>query len=243
MDWQFKVGIGVAVVFGLLPYAVKDMPHALTWAGVAVGVLFVIWGVLPHHDRIPIGPGLLFIASVAGLIGAGVWGLETSAGAPRSEKPPDGNGFYMECNQQFGPLKVSSVGLYFAMINETGGGGLSHLPVTDPSQEGQEYRISNDKMIEILQCKLNNYETLPALDTTLSLTVLFRKVARSGIIVSEGEIVGQRVISLPFGQYGKIDPGAANSFTFYIANRSEIIPESLRPESLTSNIVDLVTNS
>lgn len=38
MDWQFKVGIGVAVVFGLLPFAIKDMPQPLTWAGALIGL-------------------------------------------------------------------------------------------------------------------------------------------------------------------------------------------------------------
>jgi hypothetical protein len=27
MDWQFKVSLGVAVVFGLLLFAVTNMPH------------------------------------------------------------------------------------------------------------------------------------------------------------------------------------------------------------------------
>lgn len=132
------------------------------------------------------------------------------------------NGFYVQCNPQFGPTKIPAEGLFFAMINETGADGLSHLPITDPSQEGQEYKILNDRMIEVMQCKLSNYEQLPALDVVLDLKVLFRKVNRYGIVVEPGEIVGQRIVSLKIGQMvGKIDPGAGNSFTFYIANRSQ----------------------
>ena len=102
------------------------------------------------------------------------------------------------------------------------GSALSHLPITDPSQEGQQYRILNDKIIEALQCKLSNYENSPALDVTFDLTVFFRKVVRRSIVVSEGDIVDQRTFHLSLGPLiGKIDPGPTNSITLYIANRSQ----------------------
>jgi hypothetical protein len=66
MDWQFKVGISLAVVFGLLPYAVKDMPRWLSWPGVMLGILFVAWwGLIPSHDKIPLGPAFLFLIGIS----------------------------------------------------------------------------------------------------------------------------------------------------------------------------------
>src|SRR6266851_3164849 len=67
MDWQFKVGIGATVVFGLLPYAVKDMPHWISWPGVMVGILFLAWGcgLIPSHDKIPFGPAFLFLIGIS----------------------------------------------------------------------------------------------------------------------------------------------------------------------------------
>lgn len=55
MDWQFKVGLGATVVFGLLQFVVASMPHFLTYSGIGVGVLLIIWGIFPNilHRWIP----------------------------------------------------------------------------------------------------------------------------------------------------------------------------------------------
>jgi hypothetical protein len=73
MDWQFKIGLGVAFFFGLLPYAVKDMPHWVTWSGMAIGLALVIWGIIPSHERLPLGPVGLAIIGIACLVGACGW--------------------------------------------------------------------------------------------------------------------------------------------------------------------------
>src|SRR5580700_4741553 len=64
MDWQFKVGIGLAVMFGLLPYAVKDLPHWISWPGIVLGLLFVLWGLALSYATVPHGPAFLFIAGI-----------------------------------------------------------------------------------------------------------------------------------------------------------------------------------
>jgi len=73
MDWQFKVFLGVACVFGLLPFAVKNMPHLVTWPSISIGVCLILWGILPNHQKIPIGPAILFIACIAGIAGSVAW--------------------------------------------------------------------------------------------------------------------------------------------------------------------------
>jgi hypothetical protein len=52
---------------------VKDMPNWVTWPGIGIGVLFFIWGILPNHQKIPLGPAILFIFCVAGMIGSAAW--------------------------------------------------------------------------------------------------------------------------------------------------------------------------
>jgi len=73
MDWQFKVGLGVAIVFGLLPFGAKNLPNWVTWPGVSIGILFIIWGILPGHQKIPNGPAILFIVCIAGIVGSIAW--------------------------------------------------------------------------------------------------------------------------------------------------------------------------
>jgi hypothetical protein len=49
------------------------MPHWVTWPGISVGFCLILWGVLPNHQKIPIGLVILFIACVAGIAGSAAW--------------------------------------------------------------------------------------------------------------------------------------------------------------------------
>ncbi|MBF0558854.1 MAG: hypothetical protein HQL08_08745 [Nitrospirae bacterium] len=77
MDWQFNIGIGLAVIFFLLQYMVKNMSPYITWPGMSIGILFVLWGVrqklLSSNCKIPPGPILLFIICMAGIIISILW--------------------------------------------------------------------------------------------------------------------------------------------------------------------------
>jgi hypothetical protein len=68
MDWQTKVGLGITILMGLLPFTNYAPPPWLTWPGIAIGVLFIIWGLIPRHEQIPLIAILLFVASCAGIV-------------------------------------------------------------------------------------------------------------------------------------------------------------------------------
>jgi hypothetical protein len=72
MDWQFKVGIAVAIVFGLLPFVAKDIPQSFTWAGITAAVLFGLWGIPWANQRIFLWSGLLIILGFSLLTAGGV---------------------------------------------------------------------------------------------------------------------------------------------------------------------------
>jgi hypothetical protein len=44
MDKGFYIGLGVSVVFWILPYLIKDMPPTLAWGGIIVGLIPIIIG-------------------------------------------------------------------------------------------------------------------------------------------------------------------------------------------------------
>ena len=84
IDWQFVVGTGIAVIFSFLAYAVKDMPPPIAWAGVTAGVLLVIWGIVPNHDKFHIAPTLTSIFLIAALLASILWGIDSYNDVPKS---------------------------------------------------------------------------------------------------------------------------------------------------------------
>jgi hypothetical protein len=38
MDWQFLVGVGLTVILGFLPFAVKEIPQWITFPGITAGL-------------------------------------------------------------------------------------------------------------------------------------------------------------------------------------------------------------
>lgn len=79
MDWQNLVGLDFTVVFGLLAFGVKDVPQWVAWPGMTIGLLLIVWGILPIHDHMRSGPALLFIACAAGIVSSVFWQLDTSS--------------------------------------------------------------------------------------------------------------------------------------------------------------------
>ncbi len=74
MDWRSIVlGLGLSLVFGLLQYAVKSMPNIVSWPGICIGVLLIIWGFIPRQWNIPYGPAILFLICCAGITASVAW--------------------------------------------------------------------------------------------------------------------------------------------------------------------------
>jgi hypothetical protein len=80
IDWQFKVGLAVGIISVLLPFAVKDMPHWITWPGLSVGFLFLVWAFLPAETKQAVGPALVTIAGIAITIAGLSWYIDVLYG-------------------------------------------------------------------------------------------------------------------------------------------------------------------
>lgn len=74
LDWT---GIGIAVFFGFLAFAVREMPPVIAWGGVSFGVVLVVWKHLPIPERYT-GPALVAAAGLIFCAGALAWALTLS---------------------------------------------------------------------------------------------------------------------------------------------------------------------
>jgi hypothetical protein len=148
MDWQFKVGLGVAIVFGLLPFWLKTMPNWVTWPGISVGVLFFLWGLLPNHQKIPNGPAILFIICIAGIVGSVAWynigRLTVSARQPLSIKQPTAEEIASEVAKKV-PIQAQRAWITLEAVG-----------ITEP------FTITEQEASIGLEIVIKNYGTIPA---------------------------------------------------------------------------------
>jgi hypothetical protein len=89
MDWQPEIGFGLTLVCGFLRVTgIGRMPNWVTWPGISIGLLLLLWGCLPNRQSIPDGPAILLIACVAGLIGSATWYTGVRKGKIKTDKQP-----------------------------------------------------------------------------------------------------------------------------------------------------------
>ena len=236
MDWQFKIGIGLAVFFGILPFAVKDMPHWVTWPGLTIGALFVLWGVTPEHDKSPHAPIFLFIACAAGIAGSIAWFLdarETEGDMLREVNVS------VECISEilpktFAPNETVRALQLFPLPVQNGGGGLPIL-FNRSGKDWQWPAIDSTIPIEGYRCEVTNYGTAPLFDFVMLLDLTFFEavdVPNQPNAKAHGAIKLKRDwrIDVP-----KIDIGATNAFVFYIFNNeTDQFVHVLMPKTATA---------
>jgi len=73
---ELFIGIGLAVLSLFSQHIWKSMPIQIAWAGFSFGALLFAWGIvgiLWNRQILPIGPTLLFVACISGIVGSIVW--------------------------------------------------------------------------------------------------------------------------------------------------------------------------
>lgn len=69
---MYFIGLGIASIFCLLMFAVKDVPPAISGGGIALGIVFVLWD-LVHFDARYNGPLAMAAAAMVLAAGAAAW--------------------------------------------------------------------------------------------------------------------------------------------------------------------------
>ena len=171
MDWQSKVGIGIAIFFGLLPFAVKDMPHWVTWPGLTVGGLLFLWGLLPRHDDFSLVLTAIFIILLAGATGISAIIYD------RLPKDHETARILLNCHQEtlpktFGANEIVNALNLFPLPVANGGNGLAELF----NHSGKEWQWSIQEGIfggTAYKCDVTNYSDSPIIDVELVLDLSF----------------------------------------------------------------------
>jgi len=230
MDWQFKVGLGAAFIFGLLPFAVKDMPHWVTWPGLTIGGLFIFWGLIPHHDNFPILPCVLFIGFSAAAAATAAWGYDLYA--ERASQP--NVTLVAECGV-FQPN--SPANRYVTIIRMTKNGEVNTQGFaggTTPQQAGILPQNANPF---VWPCQLTNYGPVPVFSLTATLKLSLHEMMpadSNGGSRSSPEAKIKSTIPLLIS---KIDVGPSNAVTLIFMNLTPFtaivqMPSGLEAEPL-----------
>jgi hypothetical protein len=228
MEWQFKVGIGVAILFGLLPFAVKDMPHWATWPGLSIGGLLILWGLLPRHDEFPLLPTILFIVLGAGAVACAAWGYDLLP-TTRNESP----GLFVDCSHVVVPVKAPPDGRFFVLDlwklpEDRLAGGLAIMTMPP----GTDYRFSGSWLPIIQRCELTNYDSIAITNVEIRLLVTFQEVVHKPDGTNESRPVNLKR-AWPI-KIGKIDPGVSNPFVFYAVNLTNEMVRVIFPDTATA---------
>lgn len=131
-------------------------------------------------------------------------------------------GIFVQCQFVRSPLKLGGDGRLYALNVfptplENRGGGMAEYS----GQPGDDLKISDNPGFQIHKCTITNYGQKPMLSIAIGLYLVFQEAIKdkdSPNSVRNGRITAERpwLINIP-----KIDPGANNSFIFYIWNMTD----------------------
>jgi hypothetical protein len=228
MDWQTKIGLGVAIAFGILPFVVKDMPQWLTWPGLSFGVLLALWGLLPNHDKIPYGPAFLFITCTSGIAASVAWFYTTAASAISTLD----NKISFNCYSSPRPTHAREDKLlHMLQIIEPYQGKLL------PASAGYTFMPPGNTEIKWgegtspewgSRCVLTNYSEVPFFQVSVPLTIVWREVVKIENGTTAGKTIAEVTIKSPPLDIGA---GVHNEDYFYIMNYSLYWVSIILPDS------------
>jgi len=245
VDSERVFALCVGAVFGLLPYAVKDMPPFIAWIGILGAVAICAMTFTPINPRLiwPIAvmttSGLFFVAAMSWLyqrlneapqMPSTSDSIKTNTSVSMGASPAAASmpNIYMECVAANLPDVWPNGPLYTLDLNPIpapfGGGlaerGINSSPVKWEFQ-GMTYR-----------CQLINYSDAPIFNVELFLHLIFREAIINNKLnqYDSGVVTVDREWSI---RIGKLDPGKDNPYTFFVMNMSTQFVEATLPNTIT----------
>ena len=91
---------------------------------------------------------------------------------------------------------------------------------------GTEYPVGRDFAFGATRCDITNFNAFPRINVLFVPHIIFRKAIAGDHQLTSGDIVTEQDWPLPIG---KIQPGAKDSFTFYLQNPSGLFVDVALP--------------
>ncbi len=173
---------------------------------------------------------VMVVAALAYAGGAGWYYLSHISVEWGSPKPVEKIvGLYIDCNFVGVPVKLPAEGrinvlFLWPLPVENGGGGLAQIG----GIPGSDYRFTDAPYAPKYECKITNYDDLPAVNVDLTLRLRFIEAVRQE---SGSKQSGKTVLERPWPiRIGKIDSGTNSPFVFYVFNQSGYFVEISFPK-------------
>jgi hypothetical protein len=172
VDWQFKVGLGITLIFGLLQFVVKAVPSTIAWPGIATGVLFILWGLLPHHDKIPYFQVFIFMTLIAGATATAAWIAQSYSSSAKGDahvpSPSLDYKVQLDCMPGVLPKTIPQDGFMLVTISGTGDNPGSGQSFYSPSIE---WNWDNMAPRYVTHCTLSNFSNALLMNVSIEFEI------------------------------------------------------------------------
>lgn len=227
MDRGIWIGLGISIVSGLMPYAIKTVPPYLAWPGITAGLAIAIYAAISEASRPPLVSGCLYLlASVA--VAAGLAYQLTRPAKVAVEADPLNGTVDFRCEQTQIPTVVPQEGGYNVIPTFFNGENVQMAIARMGFQQAPGTAITYPDGLApwAVLCRLTNYGEKPlyGLKIPVELSVHERIQDPNNPQNPTARTAGPAIWSGKSSVYiDKLDTGADRTYSFFIQGLNKFV--------------------